>query len=133
VIVADTHVLVWLAEGSTRLGRRAGRLLEAAGERGVLFASAISFWEIALLAARGRLKLEVAATTFRQRALAAGIQEAPVTGPVALAAAELEGALREPADCLIAATALTLGAALCTADRRLLDWQGPVRKIDAGL
>ena len=37
----------------------------------------------------------------------------------------------DPADRLIVATALTLGASLATSDARLLAWKGSLARIDA--
>ena len=61
-----------------------------------------------------------------------GIEEVPVTGEIGIMAAELEDFPADPADRIIAATALTLGATLVTADRRILDWNGQLSRHDAG-
>jgi PIN domain nuclease of toxin-antitoxin system len=48
-----------------------------------------------------------------------GLRVLPTTTAVALRAAELHGTLRDPMDCLIAATALTHGVPLVTKDERI--------------
>ena len=88
--------------------------------------SAISFWEIALLAAKNRLELRVPAAQLRAELLDAGLVELPLTGDIAVLAVELKGLDADPADRFIAATAIKHAAILITADMRLLDWQSCV-------
>ena len=45
-LLLDTHLLLWTAEGSDQLPRRAGRLIEDPDNE--LFFSSASFWEIAI-------------------------------------------------------------------------------------
>jgi len=59
-----------------------------------------------------------------------GIRELAVDGEVALQAAALAPVLVDPVDCFVAATALTQGASLLTADPRLLE-SGTVDVVDA--
>jgi PIN domain nuclease of toxin-antitoxin system len=131
VTVLDTHVLVWLAEDSPSLGRRAARLADRAMARDQLLVCAISFWEIAMLAAKRRLRLALTAATIRQRVLEQGIREVAVSGAIAIAAAELAGLHGDPADRLIVATALSLEGTLVTGDESILGWRGPLRRRDA--
>lgn len=67
MILLDTHVLVWLAEDSAELGRRASRSTDVALGHDEVFVAAISFWEIAMLAAKGRLRLEITPAATRHR------------------------------------------------------------------
>ncbi|GAB6042648.1 type II toxin-antitoxin system VapC family toxin [Endothiovibrio diazotrophicus] len=133
MILLDTHALIWLDEGSPRLGVEALRRIDDAlvGER--LTVSAISFWEVAMLRAKGRLELQMGVAQWRSDLLAAGLRETPVNGSVGIVAAELSGFHGDPADRLIVATALGAGATLVTADRRILDWRGGLERCDASL
>lgn len=133
MIVLDTHVLLWLAEGHPRLGRRAVRRIDEALRAETLLVSAISFWEVAMLAAKRRVELEMGPTELRRRSLERGIQEVPVDGTVAIAAAELPRFHGDPADRLIVACALAREAQLVTADRALLRWRGGLVRHDARL
>ena len=45
----------------------------------------------------------------------------PITTDIALEAAALAGALRDPADCVIVATARLFGIPLLTSDQRIID------------
>jgi PIN domain nuclease of toxin-antitoxin system len=130
VVVADTHVLVWLLSGDVRIGKRARARLEKALTREEFCVSALTFWEIAMLASRDRLRLGTTAIHFRWRVLEMGIRELALGGEVALVAATLAPVLIDPVDCVVAATALAYGAAVMTADVRLLE-SGAVDVVDA--
>ena len=57
MIVLDTHVLIWAVDGDSRLGTAARVLIEETAQTDCVAVSAITPWEIALLAERGRLRL----------------------------------------------------------------------------
>ncbi len=50
---------------------------------------------------------------------------------IAMRAAELDELHGDPIDRIIVATAIVEGALLLTADRRILDWPGSMRRQDA--
>jgi PIN domain nuclease of toxin-antitoxin system len=122
-MLLDTHVLVHYAGDDRRLGKRARTAIDRALSRDELFVSALSFWEIAMLVAKGRLALDITVTAFRAAALATGIQEAPLDGEIAIAAGELPDHHGDPVDRMLVATALVRGLVLLTADTTLLDWK----------
>ena len=130
MIVVDTHALVWQLNADAKIGRRARARLEKALAREDLYVSAVTFWEISLLVSRDRLRLDTTATHFRWRVLEMGIRELAIGGEVALQAAVLAPVLIDPVDCFVAATALTHGATLMTADTRLLESRA-VNVLDA--
>ena len=57
MILLDTQVLLWLLYGDHRLGRHTRRVIDQAFADGSAAVSAISFWEVAMLHAKGRLAL----------------------------------------------------------------------------
>jgi len=118
-------------DGDQRLGPASRNIADLALRDNLLFVSAISFWEVALLGRRGRLILAYSCGEWRQNALGLGIVEMPLTGEIGILAAELEGLPGDPADRIITATALLRGHTLLTADRRILDWRGNVHRQDA--
>lgn len=130
MIVLDTHALIWVLEGLPTLGRRAGVLANRALGADRLWTSAIVFWELGLLVRRDRLKLQVSPEQFRASVLGLGIREAALTGDITIAASGLFASIKDPADCLIAATALIHHGKVMTADARLLQ-AGVVDVIDA--
>jgi PIN domain nuclease of toxin-antitoxin system len=130
MIVLDTHALIWIVQGVPTLGRRAAGLANRALVAERLWTSALAFWELSLLIHRDRVRLDVSPDEFRLEVLSLGIQEAALSGDIAIAAARLGTSLKDPADCFIAATALAQHGKVMTADARLLD-AGVVEVIDA--
>lgn len=131
MILLDTHVLVWLDSADPRLGAEAKLAIDEAHRAGELAVSAISFWEAAMQIEKGRLQLDIPAHVWREDLLSAGLLEIPVNGEIGITAATLEGFHGDPADRLIASTALVRGACLLTADGKILDWNGTVQRQDA--
>jgi PIN domain nuclease of toxin-antitoxin system len=133
MILLDTHVALWLVAGSRALGKRSERIAERAAAAAELTISAVSFWEIALLIKRQRLRWSDSATEMRRQILALGASELPLTGAAAILAGELESLHGDPADRFIAASAIIHDATLLTADEKLLDWRHPLRRHNAEL
>src|SRR4051812_17786871 len=123
VILLDTHVAIWLLRDDAALGKKARALCLAALDRGELAISAISFWELALLIKKRRLRSVDDPNEQRKLIMGAGVRELPLTGDIALLAVELANLHPDPADRFIAATALTHTATLITADEALLGWK----------
>lgn len=129
MIVLDTHVLIWLRGGSERLGPQARQWAEEAWGAGDAAVSAISFWEIAMLQEAGRLTLQQDLDSWRDTLLDEGLIEIPIDGKCGIRAACLEGFHGDPADRFVVAAALE-GHRLLTADRRILDWPGPLVRLN---
>jgi PIN domain nuclease of toxin-antitoxin system len=125
VILLDTCALIYDALDPRRLGRRAARLIEEeAGSRGLL-CSDISLWETAMLAARGRLTLPTSPAQFLTLALEArSVQVAPITPEIAELSCGDRFHHADPADRIIAATAIVLDAPVVTCDARLREVRG---------
>ena len=130
-VLLDTHALVWLMEDNSQLGRRAAHRADTAARTGVLLVSAITFWEVALLAMRHRIALAETVAGWRRRVLELGIEEIPLSGDIGILATELDGLPGDPADRIITATALLQGHTLLTADQGILAWSGTVLRQDA--
>ncbi len=124
MIVVDTHVLIWMSADGSELGGHAKSQIQQAWSAGQTAVSAITFWEAALLAERNRIRLPVSPLVWRHDWLQAGLSEKPVDGEIAVRSVSLDLPQRDPADRIIAATALRHGATLVTADEALLNWDG---------
>jgi PIN domain nuclease of toxin-antitoxin system len=130
VILLDTHVAIWFTT-NTKFGRKGMAMVEKALADDSLALSAISFWEIAMLIGKGRLRAVTSAAQQRVKILSEGVHELPLQGEICILAGELDSLHGDPADRLIAATAITLDATLLTADKRLLRWRHSLRRHDA--
>jgi PIN domain nuclease of toxin-antitoxin system len=115
----------------TAFGKRSMSIIKRALADDHLAISAISFWEIAMLIAKRRLRSLSSATEQRAKILSAGIHELPARGEICILAGELDELHADPADRLIAATAITHDATLVTADERLLRWRNTLRRQNA--
>jgi PIN domain nuclease of toxin-antitoxin system len=122
VIVLDTHAWIWWVTAPERLGKKATRAIKKASRVGI---PAISVWEIATKAQRGKLKFDRPYPIWLDQALA----EDPRTELIALvpriaiATAGLPWAHTDPADRMIVATALVHQIPLVTADERIWESQ----------
>jgi PIN domain nuclease of toxin-antitoxin system len=130
VILLDTHAAVWLTIDQG-LGKQSQRMADKALADDRLALSAFSFWELGMLIAKRRLRAVRSAGELRAKLLAGGIRELPLTGEIAILAAELEELNGDPADRIIAATAIAHDATLMTADNRLLQWRHRLKRQNA--
>ena len=128
--IADTHALVWLWTGDDRIGPGSKQAIDGALQDGELAVSAMTFWEVAMLRAKGRLNFPEDVQAWRRELLGQGLIEIPVDGEIGIRANELPDFHADPADRIIVATAMN-GHELVTADRRILDWSGQLRCVDA--
>ena len=131
MILLDTHVLIWLDEANPRLGAEAIEHINTAFQAGSLMVSAISFWEVGRLVRKHRIRLDMDLAVWRNDFMEQGLIELPITGEIGIKAAALESFHGDPADRLIAATALQHSLTLLTADEKLLACQLAVTRLDA--
>lgn len=124
MILLDTHAWVWWVSNPEKLSTPARkRIDEAAADRKV-FISSISAWEVAMLAARGRLKLTIDIKDWIARSESLPFFHfIPVTNQIAVKSINLPGKLHsDPADRIIIATAMIQEAVLITADDKILEY-----------
>lgn len=117
----DTHVLVWMAAEPRRLSRKATAAIRRGLSAGGLGVASISLWELAQLFTRGRLR--------RSGTVEASVEELvretrvtvrEITPTIAALASQLPPDFPgDPADRLVAATAMAEGAWLVTSDERI--------------
>lgn len=116
MIVLDTHAWFWLVASPDRLSGPAVKAVDTSDRVGV---SAISCWEIAMLASKGRIEMDRPARQWLEDALTnTGTILLPIEPAVAALAARLP-LHGDPADRLIVATAITNGAELVTKDEQI--------------
>jgi PIN domain nuclease of toxin-antitoxin system len=121
VTVLDTHAWVWLAAEPKRLSARARRHIDGEMRDGPLLVSSMSVWEVAMLSERGRLALTLDVEDWvAYSEVLPFLSFVPVSNRIALKSVRLPGfPSSDPADRIIVATALGVGATLVTADRRI--------------
>lgn len=120
MIVLDTHALVYDALTPGRLSPRARKAVESGFADRELACCDISLWEIAMLIARKRLDPAMDARRFIDDLVAARrVRVLPVTAEIAVMSQSDVFSHGDPADRLIAATALLNNAPLVTSDARL--------------
>jgi PIN domain nuclease of toxin-antitoxin system len=120
VILLDTHVLIWWANGEhERLSAAAIAAIEAEEQQRLV--SAISCWEVAMLAERRRLGLSVDMERWLNLvASVPRLQLLPLSPAVAVASTRLPGTFHaDPADRFLVAQARDLNIPLVTADSKI--------------
>lgn len=118
MILVDTHVVVWLAFDQTQLSKNARAAIDGARQSGEGLAICdITLLELAALANKGRIKLNISLESFLQE-VEAWFVVLPISGRACARAVALpETYPKDPADRIIAGTALAEGITLLTADR----------------
>lgn len=121
MIILDTCVLIFDALSPKQLSKPALSELNKGRLAGDLACSDISLWEIAMLMRKGRLKPAMPPKDFLSDVIAANkLRVLPITPEIAFQAAyHPDFAHGDPADRIIAATALQHKAPLMTCDLRL--------------
>ncbi len=130
MIVLDTHVWVWWVGSPESLSKSARETIENAIHEKNIYVSSISVWEVALLASVNRLKLNVdVADWVAMNESLPYLSFVPVDNNIAVKAVRLAEPLhKDPADRIIIATAIILGAELVTKDERIRNYP-PVKTI----
>ena len=115
MIVLDTHAWIWFASARKKLSTSAASACEDAK---LLLVSAISVWEVAMLVSKGRIGFDRDVERWIQEALALPkVRLEPLTPGISVLSTRLPGSFHgDPADRIIAATALDHCAALVTKD-----------------
>ena len=118
---------------SQQLKPSAREMLEDAEQNdATIYISPITAWEIGILVSRGRLMLTTSPDLWFTTLVQTGIRLAQMGPDVLIASSFLPSSpLRDPADCIVAATARTYGYRLMTRDKPLLDYasQGHLNAI----
>jgi PIN domain nuclease of toxin-antitoxin system len=123
MLLLDTHALLWLDTGAPMSPQSIAAIDDAAAA-GEVLVSPVSAWEIGLLVARVRIRLDLDPVAWIARFLRLpGVRLAPLSPEAAVRSSFLPGIPHgDPADRLLIATARTLPAVLVTRDARILSY-----------
>jgi len=125
MIVLDTHAWIWWVSSPEFLSETAKQIIDEAVTERNIFISSISAWEVAILVSRGRLKLTMSPIDWVAASEALPFFDfVPITNSIALKSVQLPGVLHnDPADRIIIATAISMGAVLVTKDEKIRNYQ----------
>jgi len=120
MILLDTHVVIWLALNPEKISAKAHTAIaETRTNSAGLAISDITLWEIAAGAHKQRIHLDTTLESFLSEVESRFIV-LPITAQIAVRAFSLSAAYpRDPADRMLAATALVHGIPLLTADSNI--------------
>lgn len=122
MIVLDTHAWIWFIDAPGQLGRHAASAIAKARKAGEhIHISCISTWEIHMLVAKNRLSLAIDPELWVTRCERLGfLRFDSVNNSIARLSVTACAAMHaDPADRIIAATALYLGASIVTCDDKI--------------
>ena len=121
MIILDTCAFIWDALNHKKLTIKARKRLEKADQQQQLAVCDISLWEIVMLIKKGRFTVDTTASHFNQLALQArSIDVLPITPEIAELSVSFDSTIsNDPADRMIAASAIIHDAEIVTADHNL--------------
>jgi PIN domain nuclease of toxin-antitoxin system len=123
MILLDTCAIIWDALDPSKLSRAAKEAIEQAHSHNALIMSDISLWEVAMLVKKGRLTLSAPSSDVLNLFLQSRSISVQLISPEIAELSVNFGAQlnNDPADRIIAATAVIHNARLVTADKNMLD------------
>lgn len=124
MIVLDTNVLIWWISDSGKLSGKIKKIIEEAEKKKTIYISSISVLEILTLIKKNRLNINTLANNWLDKLENLSyIHFVPVDNKIAAESVNLvDLPEKDPADRIIIATALNMGAKLVTSDRKILDY-----------
>ena len=124
MIVLDTHAWIWFVSNPEQLSKSARKAIDAALIKKSVCISSISAWEVALLTAKERLHLTTPVEDWIAKSERLPFfQFLPVDNSIAIKSVNLPDPFhKDPADRIIVATAITIGAPIVTKDEKLLNY-----------
>lgn len=126
-LLLDTHILLWAAGAPERLPAVARDLIEDPDN--ALIFSVVSLWETAIKRGLGRDDFQADPRLLRRGLLDNGYAELVITSEHVVLIDSLPRLHRDPFDRLLIAQATAEGIILLTADQRIADYPGPIRKV----
>jgi PIN domain nuclease of toxin-antitoxin system len=125
MIVLDTHAWIWFTSKPQVLSKKGQKAINAAVKEKNILVSSISTWEVALLVKKKRLELSMDVSDWIAKSESLPfIHFIPVSNSIAVRSVNLPQPLHpDPADRIIIATALSVGAPIVTKDKKISDYK----------
>ena len=122
-LLLDTHVWVWLMNGSAELDRKENlRVIEEYTRRDALRVCTISVWELGMLVIKKRLTLSKDVSLWVKEAFKGnGLMLEPLSIDILLESTQMGDDMHgDPADRMIITTAKHIRASIMTADEKMI-------------
>ncbi|MBE0548688.1 MAG: type II toxin-antitoxin system VapC family toxin [Rubrivivax sp.] len=113
-LLLDTHIVLWVMQGSAQLGPQARRLIDGADQ---VYVSSVSIWEASIKAGLGKLRVDMDLLDRRLRETA--MLQLPMTWDHAAALRGLPRLHGDPFDRMLVAQAISEPMQLLTHDAML--------------
>ena len=124
MMLLDTNVLLRMTAADPKIGKRSQKLIDEAIHTQNVGVPTIVFLETARLHWDRRVDLGMHPEEWRRAHIRRGVIEFPLTGKIAVQAADLharQGFHRDPGDQIVVATAIAEQGTLATTDGHILD------------
>lgn len=128
--ILDTHLLLWTSTNDEKLPRAAKAII--ADSQNVLWASVISFWEVAIKSAKRLPDFPYEVGELRTGLIANGYKELSVESSHVLTLRQMPMLHTDPFDRLLVAQAISEGFTFLTADRKLAQYGENIRYVERG-
>lgn len=126
-LLLDTHILLWVAQGSEQLSNKARSLIE--NPENQLYFSAASLWEISIKNKLGRPDFKVDLAVLRRNLLDNGYEEITINSAHTIGVDALPNIHKDPFDRMLIAQTVVEGITLMTAANVVAEYPVAVIKV----
>lgn len=122
-LVLDTHILIWYAEGIKLEGKQL-EIIEKNRAKGQLYLSTISVWEIAMLASKGKIVINIPIKEWIEKLMATlNIRLIDLSPNILIESSVLPNyEHKDPADRIIIASVRSTNSQLMTFDQKIINY-----------
>lgn len=121
-VLVDTHIWIWYLNGESTLSTRIKKLIDASAINHELHVSAITVWEIAMLASKKKITLNTSCQAWIDKSLSLpGVLLIPLSPEIAIESCYLPGEFHgDPADRMLVASARIENLCLISRDTKII-------------
>jgi len=123
-ILLDTHIWIWMINGDHTLTPKSRTLINKSAEKGEVYISTISTWEVSMLEARQKITLGKPCLDWIKTSLKlTGIKAISLSPEIAVESCQLPNNFHgDPADRIIVATARLHDLTVVTRDKKIIKY-----------